>query len=502
MKETRNYARVIINGKEHSALIGAKLSSVLKIDMPCAGHGKCGKCKVKAHGKLSEPTTAEIEHLNIEELNRGIRLACMTVIEGNCEVETVKTSSENKILTSGAMAEFTLNPSFSNYGVAIDIGTTTIAAAIYNTSGETLAQSCMLNPQSVYGADVVSRIEAALKGDSVELSQTIVSALDETIDELAKKSNISTCDIDGIVITGNTVMLYLMTKTSTEPLSHAPFKANELFGKTYTAKYIGLSNLKTDTPVYLPECISAFVGADIVCALISTGMYNTEKTELLADIGTNGEIALINNGKLTVSSTAAGPAFEGVGISMGMRSENGAIDRVSLKDGKIEAHIIGDTTPKGICGSGLIDAVACLLENGLLDETGYLENDPTVIAHPVKFTAKDIRMVQLAKSAICAGINTLIKETEISHNDISTLHIAGGFGSYLNMENAGRIGLIPNTLVDKVNVEGNAALSGAAMLLLNNDLREKAKTLANNAKVLELSANPVFADEYMEQMMF
>lgn len=501
MENSKQFAKVTVNGVTFNAPIGAKLSSVLKTDMPCGGHGKCGKCKVKAYGKLSTPLRAEIEYLTTEELKSSVRLACMTVIEGDCAVETFSIS-ENKILTSGCMADFTLNPLFSKHGVAIDIGTTTIAAKLYNINGEILAQYSALNPQSVYGADVISRIEAALSGKNKELASVISSALNETILKLIETASIKVSDIDAVAITGNTAMLHFLTDTDVEPLSHAPFSAKELFGKNSEASEIGLSVLNSNTKIYIPNCISAFVGADIVCAIIATGMCNTENTELLADIGTNGEIALIKNGNLTVSSTAAGPAFEGVGISMGMRSEIGAIDRAFLEDGKIKTHIIGEASPKGICGSGLIDAVSCLLKTEQLDQTGYLEDDIAYISDAVSLSAKDIRMVQLAKSAICAGINTLLKENGILNDDISVMHIAGGFGSYLNLYNAGEIGLIPKPLVEKAKVGGNAALSGASMLLLNRDLHETAKNLSTKAKVLDLSTNKIFAEEYMEQMMF
>ena len=503
MEKHENNISVSVNGKVRRVQPGSKLSSVLNIDFPCGGHGKCGKCKVKAEGMLSELCDAEKKHLTEPEIESGIRLACKTFILGDCHVQTLeKSSTDSKILADGTMSDFTLNPAFSSYGAAIDIGTTTIAASLYNTSGTILAQSSMLNPQSVFGADVVSRIEAALKGENNALAQSIAKALDETICDLAKKTSIKPDEIDSVAVTGNTVMLYLLTNTSTEPLSHAPFITQELFGKEFTAQSIGLTAINADTKVYLPNCISAFVGADTVCALIATGMCEKSETRLLADIGTNGEIALWHHGELTVASTAAGPAFEGVGISMGMRGETGAIDSVALKNGEFSAHVLGDCEPCGICGSGLIDAIACMLDTGVLDETGYLEDESVAISGPVYITDRDVRMVQLAKGAIHAGINTVIKSNGITYSDISCLHIAGGFGSYLNMESAARIGLIPKELTKKVNVAGNAALSGACMLLLNRDLRKTAKQIASHAKVLELSSNPLFTDEYMEQMMF
>jgi uncharacterized 2Fe-2S/4Fe-4S cluster protein (DUF4445 family) len=233
---------------------------------------------------------------------------------------------------------------------------------------------------------------------------------------------------------------------------------------------------------------------------------NTDSTEAtplaLADIGTNGEMALTSNGKLFVCSTAAGPAFEGVGISRGMRGEKGAIDKVTLVNGKLEASVIGGGTPKGICGSGLVDAVAALLDSEELDETGYLEDDEVTILSPITLTAKDIRAVQLAKSAISAGICTLINEAAISEEKIQTLFIAGGFGNYLNKKSAGRIGLLPESLTEKTVNLGNAALSGAIMLLLNERLRTFAEDFSSKANVIELSTSKYFSDKFISGMLF
>jgi uncharacterized 2Fe-2S/4Fe-4S cluster protein (DUF4445 family) len=297
-------------------------------------------------------------------------------------------------------------------------------------------------------------------------------------------------------------MLHLLTNTSPEPLSHAPFAAERLFGEILSAKELGLCSLSDNASIYLPPCIAAFVGADTVCAILASGMCGSDNTSLLTDIGTNGEMALLRNGELHVCSTAAGPAFEGVGISMGMRGGVGAIDKVMLQNGMPFAHVIGNVPPVGICGSGLVDAIACLLMNETLDETGYLDDDTVEISDPVVLTQQDIRMVQLAKSAICAGIRTLLHKSQITAADISVFYIAGGFGSYLDIKNAGRIGLIPNELTSKVKVIGNAALTGAAMLLLDKELSDKASAITKNVKVADLATDPFFAEEYMTGMLF
>jgi uncharacterized 2Fe-2S/4Fe-4S cluster protein (DUF4445 family) len=244
------------------------------------------------------------------------------------------------------------------------------------------------------------------------------------------------------------------------------------------------------------------VGADTTCAILATELTKKNEPAMLADIGTNGEMALWSNGKFTVCSTAAGPAFEGVGISMGMRGAVGAIDKVTVRDGSLHAHVIGEIEPKGICGSGLVDAVACMLDQEILDESGFLEDEPFTVQAPVTLTQKDIRMLQLAKSAICAGLLTLIKTERLQLSDISKLFIAGGFGSYLNLENAGRVGLIPPELTPRTATVGNMALAGAVMLLLNRGARDEALMLSERAIVADLSSNPIFIDAYTEGMMF
>ncbi|MBQ8605475.1 MAG: DUF4445 domain-containing protein [Clostridia bacterium] len=492
---------VIVNGKPKQVKEGVTLSDIIDQEKQCGGHGKCGKCKVIAKGELSELTDSELKLLTKKQLSLGMRLSCMTYALGDCEITTLADDENARIVTDGKLPEFDIKPDFDKYGVAIDIGTTTLAAQIYDNTGKMLADTARLNPQQKWGADVVTRIEAALSGKACDLANEIRSAIENIISELSGMINIDAKEIDGIVITGNTVMLSLLTKQSTEPFSHAPFEAERLFGEDLRAKELGLTNLADNTSIYLPPCISSFVGADAVCAILSTRIYSSN-CSMMVDIGTNGEMALWHNGKLAVCSTAAGPAFEGVGISMGMRGANGAIDRVYIDNGELKAHVIGDGAPTGICGSGLVDTVACLLELGVIDESGYLEDDEFIISTPVCITPKDIRMLQLAKSAICAGIETLIIGEGISDSDIQALYVAGGFGNFLNKQSAAKIGLLPKGISKNITAVGNAALAGAAMMLLNGSFKKTAKEIAMGAITLDLSADPVFSEKFMSGMIF
>ena len=494
----KNEIKVILNGRQISALPGRTLSEIISGERPCGGHGKCGKCRVKVWGGVSEPTLAERSLLSEKELASGIRLACLTRALGDCRIERFTEARDPQIVTQGFSAEFALNPVFTRCAVAMDIGTTTLVAQLFDPAGNVLAKASRPNPQARWGADVISRIEAALNGDAVLLTEAIRNALNEMILEFS--GVLDPKEVDAAVITGNTVMLSLLTGQSLKPFARAPFDPENLFGQTLPARVLSLSALESETPVYLPPCISAFVGGDITCAILATGLCDN-KSAMLADLGTNGEMAVWHDGRLTVTSTAAGPAFEGVGITMGMQGAAGAIDRVENKDGTITAHVIGEQEAMGICGSGLVDAAACMLDMGILDESGYLE-EAFVIRHPVSVTPKDIRMLQLAKSAICAGMLTLMYASGVEPAQIPQLYVAGGFGNYLNTDSAVQIGLLPQELAAAAQTVGNAAISGAAMLLLDATKKAAARELAQKATVLDLSTSPVFSERYMMGMMF
>ena len=495
-------ARVTVDGRIKNANVGARLSEVISIDLPCGGHGRCGKCKVRAVGELSPLSDSEEKLLTEVEKAGGIRLACSARILGDCEIETLFEKRKEVIVTDGDMAEYSLLPTFDRYGVAIDIGTTTLASRLYDREGNLLSESSALNPQSVFGADVISRIEASLAGKRAELASLIREGIDSLISDMARSASISSGDIDSAVITGNTVMLYLLTESSPEALSHAPFEADRLFGETVSAGELSLASLKENAKIYLAPCIAAFVGADTVCALIAISPEDAESPSLTVDIGTNGEMAIFDGEGFSVCSTAAGPAFEGGGISCGMRGANGAIDKVSVVNGALASHVIGGGEAVGICGSGLVDVAACMLDLEIMDESGYLEDEEVALSDKVVLTQQDIRMLQLAKSAINAGMLTLVSRSGVSVADVKHLYIAGGFGHYLNTSNAARIGLIPKELLGRMSVVGNAALAGASMLLLDVSKREKAEALAKNASSVELSGDKLFADIYMNGMMF
>ena len=419
---------------------------------PCGGRGACGKCTVTLAGCVSEP--------NPMEQKAGVRLSCQAVLLGDAEVWLEEEQTMEQIEISGTELFDGVNnlaPMDGKLGVAIDIGTTTLALKLYDLStGALLGQESMENPQRRIAADVMGRIQAALEGEGETLKRQILEALSELLARACEEVGCEQTDVDVMVIVGNTTMLYLLTGESPQSLATAPCEADDLFDRI--DEVLGCRT-------YLPPCMNAFVGADITAAVLTSKMCEQDETALLCDIGTNGELALWKDGILYVSSTAAGPAFEGAGISCGCGSIRGAVDKVWIENGEIRIHTIGEADPVGVCGSGLLDAIAAYLELEEIDETGAMEEDELVLSGDVALLPRDVRAVQLAKAAIAAGIETMFAEAEITADDVQKLYIAGGFGSHLSIASAVKIGLIPEKLKNRVEVLGNAALTGACCLI-------------------------------------
>ncbi len=471
-------------------------------ETPCGGKGVCGKCRMHAEGSLSELTEREKECLTSYEVGRGTRLSCQVRLSGDALVTIPKPAELKNIQAEGELPSFAYHPMEGRFGVAVDIGTTTLVLQMVDlVKARVLHAVSSANPQGSVAADVIGRIEAALNGEGGRLHGLLMGEIERLLVSLCQKCMVSAEDIGPIVMAGNTTMLYLLTGKSPAALSHAPFHADCLFGSWTDCASIGLQKA-SNARVYLPACISAFVGADITCGVLASHMCNLQETALLVDLGTNGEIALWHGGKLYVCATAAGPAFEGGSIRMGVGSISGAIDRVWAEDGKIRYTTIGKNEPVGICGSGLIDAVAVFIDLGLVNETGLMETGEVFVSEKISLTQKDIRNVQLAKGAIAAGIKTICHHVGIPISQIDTLYIAGGFGSHVDIQNAAAIGLIPRELKGKAVVLGNASLHGAVMLLLQRDFESDTMVSAGRAVTVPLGGSGIFAEYYMECMLF
>src|SRR4030042_5646118 len=417
----------------------------------------------------------------------------------------------------------------SNYGIAFDIGTTTVAGYLIDLeSGEELFAVAKTNPQIIHGDDVISRIGFAeqSKGGLEKLQKEIVVTLNEIIRETTQKAEIDKSNIYQTIIVGNTCMHHLFLGLN--PINLAPSPYIPVIKEILNLKVKDIPGLSLNPTanIYMLPNISAFVGADILAGILSTSMWRQDKTVLFVDLGTNGEVVLGSKGELWACSTAAGPAFEGSRISSGMRAAEGAIDKVKIENESVIYKVIEDGKVRGICGSGLIDLIAELLKLGLINKSGKLidreegnfelseeikkritkekegnrfllaKSDETIVGKPIYLTQKDIREVQLAKAAVYAGIKILLKEVNIPPEDIQEILLAGAFGNFIDKKSAVRIGLIPNLPLKKIESVGNAAGRGAEITLCSNKLRELSQEISKKVKYIELSSRPDFQEEF------
>jgi len=412
------------------------------------------------------------------------------------------------------------------YGMAVDIGTTTVAAYLYDlASGKRVSTGSMLNPQRKYGADVISRIDHTIRTENgrAELRSLITECIGGLATEMADRVGINKADIYTAVFAGNTTMQHLLLGLDAAGIATAPFIPVTTRPVWLSSKELGLSFNRYGTAAVFPG-VSAYIGGDIVASILSSGIYEADDISLLVDIGTNGEIVLGGREWLLACSTAAGPAFEGANIKNGMGGVAGAIDSVSHAPDFIYS-VIGNTKPAGICGSGIVDAIAAMLDAELLDETGRIPDADEAAAageisqrlvsldgsrafvicggpEPIIITQRDVREIQNAKAAIAAGIETLIREAGISPDDIRKVYLAGGFGSSLHIDTAVRIGLLPKTLENRIEAIGNASGAGAAEGLLSAASLRIAENLSRKVRYIELSASAYFTEKYVENMLF
>lgn len=418
------------------------------------------------------------------------------------------------------------------YGTAFDIGTTTVAAYLHDlNTGKCVAVSSMLNPQRKFGADVIARISYTMQSNEnrIEMQNLIINCINELTGKLVQQSKISHVDIYTAVFTGNTTMLHLLMGLDAANIAVSPFIPVTTNLQHFSSKALGLSINEHGVGVAFPG-VSAYVGGDTVAAILSSGMYDKDEISLLIDIGTNGEIVLGGKDWLLACSTAAGPAFEGANIKNGVGGVTGAIDTIGAGPA-FEYTTIGNTSPVGICGSGIIDAIAQLLDAEIIDETGRLADedeaeqlgkgysDRLITVDGVRsfilasegekgsgaqivITQKDIRELQNAKAAIAAGIETLIKQSGNGHDAIKKVYLAGGFGSKINIDSALKIGLLPRSLENRIEAIGNASGTGAAEGLLSESMLKLSEKLKLKVKYIELSASADFVEKYVDNMFF
>ena len=414
----------------------------------------------------------------------------------------------------------------ANYGAAIDIGTTTIACYLINLNDGTLLDvESQLNKQAAYGSDVISRISFTMEDDNGTklLQSLLIEQINMLLDCLCKRNNISSNNLYNVAIAGNTTMVHFTLGLPTRNISTAPFVPVLTSALDYRGEELGI---KINGLVSIMPGIASYVGSDITAGILVSEISETDKYSLLLDLGTNGEIVLGNKDRLLCCATAAGPAFEGSNIKCGIGGVRGSINTISL-DNETIYSTIGSLSPIGICGSAVLDIVSEFLKYGIIDKTGRMQGEEDITntnlkermnysgpikefiiensspeGTPIVFTQKDLREVQMAKSAIASGIEILIKEAGIGYDDIENVYIAGGFGSFMNIESAVNIGLLPKQLRERIISIGNAAGTGAKLYLLSDLYRKKANETTQLTQYIELSTRPDFQDYYMKNMMF
>jgi uncharacterized 2Fe-2S/4Fe-4S cluster protein (DUF4445 family) len=493
----------------------------------CGGKGVCRKCTV-----VLEPGKEEV-------------LACQYRIVSDLTVVVPRSSVflEQIILTEGTADTAEIEPdTFKSYleiapngpilGVAVDIGTTTVVAKLFSMAdGRHLATEAVLNPQTIHGDDVISRIGyAQTSAELAHLQKLIIDCLNRLIERLCTKASANPRQIYEVCAVGNTTMNHILLKLPIKQLGQAPYKAFSLDAHSGPARHLGL-RINPAGRFYAAENIAGFVGSDTVAVGLATCIYAAKRPTLAIDIGTNGEIILGTADRLCAASCAAGPAFEGARITYGSRAVEGAIQGVFAANDDIDIDVIGGGPAYSICGSGLIDAVAVLLDLGVIDTTGrftaveelrehvssailarmtqYNGQPALCLAEPseaggqrILLTQKDVREAQLAKAAIRSGIKLLEKEMGIEERDIENVFMAGAFGNYIRRESALRIGLLPNVAVERIRFVGNAAASGAQMMLLSTRCRQMAHELACKVQYIEIAHEKDFNDIFAESILF
>ena len=521
---------------ENTTLLQAAIQAGLPIASPCGGGGVCGKCRVRLRSG-SAATGGSSHRLIPAELERGWRLACGTKVTGPLAVEIPASAHAvhpGAILVDGEPVAVRHDAhSAGKLGVAFDLGTTTVAGTLFDLhTGLERATRATMNRQLHLGDDVISRI-AAVRADPAALKslQTLaVETLNGIILSLCDECGEAPRAIHRLSVAGNTTMQQLLLGLDPSPLGEKPFTPAFTDAQTVSAAHYGLQTHPDAALEVFPQ-IGGFVGGDTVSGLLASHFDTLAKPTLLVDIGTNGEIALLHDGAIYAASTAAGPAFEGARISQGMRATAGAIDQVWLHNGDIRFHVIGEAEPLGLCGSALVDAVAVLLQAGLISADGALglpEAGQPAAAEPmarrltqtdrgqpafvlaygrggspdITLTQQDVRELQLASGAIRAGIEALLRKAGLPLRALDAILLAGGFGNYIRRENALRIGLLPPVHYLAIRFIGNASLTGAKRALLSQSEFARAQALRKRCTHVELAAEPHFSDLFMEHMLF
>lgn len=512
------------DGAKHlTARHGELLLDVLRtgdmhVPSPCGGKGTCKKCRVEVVGE-GPHLSCQYRVVRDCEVVLAESKDAVILAAGNASLKRVVDDAGLVRSVEGAWRHVTYRgrellveqavdgDTSSAFGVAVDIGTTTVVAYLIDLcTYEVRDVASVLNPQATHGQDVIARINYVIEhtGGLITLQKSIVDAIGGLLVDLCSRNAVDRNSMYVCTAVGNTVMMHLFHGVSPATIGQAPYTPVFVDERTVKAGELGLPMNPQGAVRTLPS-ISGYVGADIVAGVAATPMMQSDRFSLLLDIGTNGEMALGNKDVVYCCATAAGPAFEGACISCGVGGVEGAIAHF---DGE-SYSTIGSTLPVGLCGSGLLDLVALLVDKGLIDMTGCMEADylierqeSTDTDHDIVLTPQDVREVQLAKAAIRAGITILVKNAGITFADVEHVYLAGGFGNYLRAESALQIGMLPPELRGKVVPVGNSAGIGAQFALRSMRFDVDIRAVVDKAKYIELSMRQDFNEEYVNGMMF
>lgn len=495
----------------------------------CLGNGACGLCLVHIlEGKVNEPQPNEPFHLSPDQINQGIRLACQTKPLENVRIELLYAVCESNwrnipeneyFLDAPFIAQPDKNDKKENkrksYGVSVDLGTTHISLSVWDLKKKKrMAGRQGLNCQYYFGADIVTRLTAAC--ESAENAQKLGIAARESIGEalldIASREFIDLEDIEQVVIVGNTAMLTLLSEKNYELMLKPEFWEKKIDCQPEDSKsWDELWKISPGAAIVVVQPLAGFVGSDLIAGVLATKIMDQPDVTLLIDFGTNTEMALWDSKKLWVSSAAGGPAFEGCGISCGMQAKPGAIFKIDGTDTMAEYHfeVIETEEPMGICGSGMVDAIATLVEQGKLNRNGKLRSHDTdanegsfVLDEKYKITINnhDIDVFQRAKAAVGTGIDCLLENAGMNLENIKRIIVSGAFGVFLNVENAQRIGLLPKIASQNVILAGNTALAGCEMLLLDEHNSDLINNVKSKTELINLANYPEFYDVFLENL--
>jgi len=502
----------ILTRKKGESLMELLLREGYYISAVCGGRGRCGKCKIKVLDGMCAVSPEDEIVFSEEELKEGWRLSCEAYPEDDLVV-SFELNGEEEFEVPDCEVPSTETAACSNdgYDVAVDIGTTTIAMQLISReSNEVCNTVTMINGQRKFGADVITRIQASVEHKGKLLQECIRADLQRGLKQLTLDVGCGLEQVKRIAIAGNTTMGHLLMGYPCASLGVYPFTpVNIDFIEGSASEILGSEACGADV-ILLPG-ISTYVGGDIVSGLYACGLDKEEEISLLIDLGTNGEMAIGSREHILSTSTAAGPAFEGGNITWGTGSIPGAICSVSIADEAASVKTIRDEMPTGICGTGVVETVAELLKEELIDETGLLDDEyfddgfclaETADGEEIVFTQKDVREIQLAKAAIRAGIETLVLRYGVEKEQVAKVYLAGGFGYKLDLEKAFSIGMLPQEFRGKVEAIGNSSLHGAVKYLREAEGHAAVSRIVEVSEEIGLSTDKDFNEFYMDAMMF